>query len=203
MGLQEKKERTKLTIQRKAIDLTLERGLAGFTMQELADAADVSRSTLFNYFPSKADAVLGISKNDRTDTTGLERMLDDLPVAATPLEDAARQVQAILSLLELGDEYKAIYRLMLQAVEHESKLREAFDKNNRQTVAWVASRLEQRFGSAVSPSDRKLVAALVGSLLQEAIARYLDASPDQTLAQVFTEVVNDASYLAGSDVRVA
>ena len=58
MGLQEKKERTKLTIQRKAIDLTLERGLAGFTMQELADAADVSRSTLFNYFPSKADAVL-------------------------------------------------------------------------------------------------------------------------------------------------
>ena len=172
-------------------------------MQELADAADVSRSTLFNYFPSKADAVLGISKNDRTDTTGLERMLDDLPVASTPLEDAARQVQAILSLLELGDEYKAIYRLMLQAVEHESKLREAFDKNNRQTVAWVASRLEQRFGSAVSPSDRKLVAALVGSLLQEAIARYLDASPDQTLAQVFTEVVNDASYLAGSDVRVA
>lgn len=203
MGLREKKERTKLTIQRKAIDLTLERGLAGFTMQELADAAGVSRSTLFNYFPGKVDAVLGVSKSADAGTAGLERMLDDLPVAATPLEDAAKQVQAILSLLELGDEYKAIYRLMLQAVEHESKLREAFDKNNRQTVAWVASRLEQRFGSAVSPSDRKLVAALVGSLLQEAIARYLDASPDQTLAQVFTEVVNDASYLAGSDVRVA
>ena len=196
MGLQEKKERTRLTIQRKAIDLTLERGLAGFTMQELADAAGVSRSTLFNYFPGKVDAVLGVSKSDDAGAAGLERMLDDLLVAATPLEDAAKQVQVILSLLELGDEYKAIYRLMLQAVERESKLKEAFDANNRQTVVWVASRLEQRFGDAVSPSDRELVAALVGSLLQEAIARYLDASPDQTLAQVFAGVVADASRLA-------
>lgn len=203
MGLREKKERTKLTIQRKAIDLTLERGLAGFTMQELADAAGVSRSTLFNYFPGKVDAVLGVSKTDGAGAAELERMLDDLLVAATPLEDAAKQVQAILSLLELGDEYKAIYRLMLQAVEREPRLKEAFDANNRQTVVWVASRLEQRFGDAVSPSDRKLVAALVGSLLQEAIARYLDASPDQTLAQVFAEVVADALYLAGSDVRAA
>jgi len=196
MGLQEKKERTRLTIQRKAIDLTLERGLAGFTMQELADAAGVSRSTLFNYFPGKVDAVLGVSKSDDAGAAELERMLDDLLVAATPLEDAAKQVQAILSLLELGDEYKAIYRLMLQAVERESKLKEAFDANNRQTVVWVASRLEQRFGDAVSPSDRELVAALVGSLLQEAIARYLDASPDQTLAQVFAGVIADASRLA-------
>lgn len=196
MGLQEKKERTKLTIQRKAIDLTLERGLAGFTMQELADAAGVSRSTLFNYFPGKVDAVLGVSRSDDAGAAGLERMLDDLLVAATPLEDAAKQVQAILSLLELGDEYKAIYRLMLQAVEREPKLKEAFDANNRQTVVWVASRLEQRFGDAASPSDRELVAALVGSLLQEAIARYLDASPDQTLAQVFAGVVADASRLA-------
>ena len=196
MSLQEKKERTKLAIQRKAIDLTLERGLAGFTMQELADAAGVSRSTLFNYFPGKVDAVLGVSKSDAAGTAGLERMLDDLPVAATPLEDAARQVHAILSLLELGDEHKAIYRLMLQAIEREPKLQEVFEANNRQTVVWAAGRLEQRFGDAVSPSDRKLVAALVGSLLQEAIARSLDASPDRTLAQVFAGVVADASRLA-------
>ena len=39
--------------------LTDEHGLDGFTMDDLADAADVSRRTLFNYFPSKVDAVLG------------------------------------------------------------------------------------------------------------------------------------------------
>ncbi len=39
--------------------LTDERGLDGFTMDELAEDAEVSRRTLFNYFPSKIDAVLG------------------------------------------------------------------------------------------------------------------------------------------------
>lgn len=42
-----------------ALRLTDEHGLDGFTMEDLAEAADVSRRTLFNYFPSKLDAVLG------------------------------------------------------------------------------------------------------------------------------------------------
>lgn len=39
--------------------LTDELGLDGFTMDDLAAAADVSRRTLFNYFSGKIDAVLG------------------------------------------------------------------------------------------------------------------------------------------------
>jgi AcrR family transcriptional regulator len=39
--------------------LTDERGLDGFTLDDLAAAAGVSRRTLFNYFPGKVDAVLG------------------------------------------------------------------------------------------------------------------------------------------------
>ena len=42
-----------------AQELTLEHGLDGFTMDDLAQRAEVSRRTLFNYFPSKDDAVLG------------------------------------------------------------------------------------------------------------------------------------------------
>lgn len=39
--------------------LTDQFGFDGFTMDELAEAAGVSRRTLFNYFPGKLDAVLG------------------------------------------------------------------------------------------------------------------------------------------------
>lgn len=39
--------------------LTDDHGLDGFTMEDLAEAAGVSRRTLFNYFPGKLDAVLG------------------------------------------------------------------------------------------------------------------------------------------------
>lgn len=39
--------------------LTDQHGLDGFTMDDLATEAGVSRRTLFNYFPGKIDAVLG------------------------------------------------------------------------------------------------------------------------------------------------
>ena len=41
--------------------LTVDRGLDGFTMDDLAEAAGVSRRTLFNYFRSKTDAILGVA----------------------------------------------------------------------------------------------------------------------------------------------
>src|SRR4051812_12690148 len=44
-----------------AQQLTEQHGLEGFTMEELAESAGVSRRTLFNYYPSKIDAVLGAS----------------------------------------------------------------------------------------------------------------------------------------------
>ncbi|MBF4163672.1 TetR/AcrR family transcriptional regulator [Nocardioides acrostichi] len=54
-----KREQTWLRIVRAAQALCLDRGFDGFTLDELAEASDVSRRTLFNYFPSKVDAVLG------------------------------------------------------------------------------------------------------------------------------------------------
>ena len=50
---------TTLRIARCARRLAADRGLDGFTMEELAQEAGVSRRTLFNYFPGKVDAVLG------------------------------------------------------------------------------------------------------------------------------------------------
>jgi AcrR family transcriptional regulator len=58
-GRAEKQALTRVRIVRCAQRLCLEAGFDGFTMDELAEAAAVSRRTLFNYFPSKVDAVLG------------------------------------------------------------------------------------------------------------------------------------------------
>lgn len=74
--------------------LTEECGLDGFTMDDLARSADVSRRTLFNYFPSKLDAVLGaalqIDPDDLlTFSTGgpTGNLLEDLGVLAEALLD--------------------------------------------------------------------------------------------------------------------
>ena len=54
-----KRQETSRRIMRAAGRLTLERGLDGWTMDDLAAEAQTSRRTLFNYFPDKVDAVVG------------------------------------------------------------------------------------------------------------------------------------------------
>lgn len=57
---QQRRERTHAAIHEAALTLVLEKGLKTTTTDEIAEAAGVSPRTLFNYFASKEDAVLGL-----------------------------------------------------------------------------------------------------------------------------------------------
>lgn len=58
-GLRErKKARTRAVIREHALRLFLDQGYEATTVQQVADAAEVSLSTLFRYFPTKARLVL-------------------------------------------------------------------------------------------------------------------------------------------------
>ena len=59
MMLSAKQETTLRTIRRCAVRLAVDRGYDGFTMDDLAAAAGVSRRTVFNYVAGKEDAVFG------------------------------------------------------------------------------------------------------------------------------------------------
>lgn len=58
MGLRERKKRqTAMRIWQVAVDLFVERGFDHVSVQEIADAAEVSKMTVFNYFGTKEDLV--------------------------------------------------------------------------------------------------------------------------------------------------
>jgi AcrR family transcriptional regulator len=54
-----KKLATRRLLRRVALDLVAQRGLANVTVEDIAEAAEVSPRTFFNYFPSKEAALFG------------------------------------------------------------------------------------------------------------------------------------------------
>ncbi|WP_281451415.1 TetR/AcrR family transcriptional regulator [Paenarthrobacter nitroguajacolicus] len=76
-GLRERKRvATRLAITAVARSLTAERGLNGYTVEEVCEEAGISRRTFFNYFHSKEDAVIG-SFSDETPHDALENFNRD------------------------------------------------------------------------------------------------------------------------------
>jgi AcrR family transcriptional regulator len=78
LGLRERKKiQTKETIQREAYRLFEEHGYANTTVEQIAEAAEVSPSTFFRYFPSK-ELVLMADDLDRVTIDALARQPADL-----------------------------------------------------------------------------------------------------------------------------
>ena len=83
VGLRERKrQRTLSEIQRVALDLFQRQGYEATTIEQIAEEAEVSPSTVYRYFPTKEDLVL----NDEYDPVILAAIAagppDESPVAA-------------------------------------------------------------------------------------------------------------------------
>jgi len=85
-----KKLATRRLLRRAALELVSERGLANVTVEDIAEAADVSPRTFFNYFPSKEAALFG-GYEERAAALR-ERVATSLP--GKPAIDVLRTVMA-------------------------------------------------------------------------------------------------------------
>lgn len=82
-GLRErKKQATRRALQRIALELVASQGLEQVTVEQIADAADVSARTFFNYFATKEDALVA---TDPDAVLQIRAQLAQRPAQESPL----------------------------------------------------------------------------------------------------------------------
>ena len=95
-GLRErKKARTRAAIRREAMRLFREHGYEETTVEQIAEAAEVSPSTFFRYFPTKEDVVL----LDEYDDLIVEAFRAQ-PPELTPLQAIRKALSEVMGTLK-------------------------------------------------------------------------------------------------------
>ena len=183
-GLRErKKAKTRLMIQQHALRLFLRQGYDGTSIEDIAEAAEISPSTVFRYFPTKPDLVI----YDDLD----ERMVEAF--RSQPPELNA--VQALRAMVRAGfgsvaGEELAVQRERERLMRSVPELRAAMLDELARTVDEVAGLVAERSGR--SPDDDEVV-ALAGAAIGVSIAAWLATDGDDL----------DARYLDRIDAGMA
>lgn len=182
------RRRTAAQITRSAQELAQERGLDGFTMDELAEAAGVSRRTLFNYVEGKLDAVLG----------------------APPAPDPARLVEFRQGgpTGRLADDVKAVFAALLgtqdapadelertrRLIASDARLYKAMHDKFARFADFFAAALVERDGASFDAARAKAAATVTLSLFDVALEAFVD-DPSISLADHYVAAFDGAAIL--------
>lgn len=142
-----KKQETHRALRYAALKLVAERGFAHVTVEDIAEAADVSTRTFFNYFPSKESVVVGA---DPGRIEELRSRLIARPVDESPLE-AMREVTiayagAIDTELDDLEEGKEAWFRRLCIVRSDPDVHGAYVRHIGEVERNLVEALAQRLG---------------------------------------------------------
>lgn len=183
---------TSLRITRSAMRLADEHGLDGFTMDDLAEAAQVSRRTLFNYFPSKVDAVLG-------DWPVLDQAAVDTFCAGGPSGDLVVDLRNLVApLLDTKDVDRETITLSRRILVANPRLLSAVHVRHEAMSAEVVAHIVTREGAAFSRPRAKVAVALLAAVFHSAIDNYLDDRRARSLIHHVDETFTTARSLLGA-----
>jgi AcrR family transcriptional regulator len=143
-----KKQATRRSLRRIALDLVAERGFAHVTVEDIAAAAEVSPRTFFNYFQSKEAALFGA---DPERTAELRRRIVEEAPGETALEalrrimiDEARHRSA--EIADLGGEKQEWMRHM-RVTQADPHLRAARAAHMASVESDIATAVAERLGT--------------------------------------------------------
>jgi len=159
VGLRErKKERTRRTIRSEAMRLFREQGYAETTVEQIAEAADVSPSTFFRYFPSKEQVAL----TDDLDPPMIEA-ISRQPAELSPLRAFVRGVVEVFESLDPED--LAFEQQRMRLIYTVPELSSVIARETERNVRLVAGLVAQRVGRSPDELEvRAFAGALIGAM---------------------------------------
>ena len=179
VGLRErKKARTRAEIQRQALRLFRERGYEETTVGRIAEAAEVSESTFFRYFPTKEDVVLW----DELDPLVFEAFKKQPPEMG-PIRALRESIRDVLSGTSAAEKADLLGRLeVLMSVP---PLRAMLLDGLRGPMGLLARAMAERAGRRPDdPAVRALAGAVMGIGLS---AMFAVADPEADVVSLIDE----------------
>jgi AcrR family transcriptional regulator len=175
-----------------AMKLTDDHGLDGFTMEDLATAAGVSRRTLFNYFPGKLDAVLGEWP-----------ALDDDDVdefrAGGPEGDLLLDLRVlVMPLLGDGAVDRDALGMSRRVLRSSPRLMAAIHERYEGISTDVIQHVVVREGSTFGKASAKVAVTILAALLDAALDTFLDDPRARPISYHFDESLRTARSLLGA-----
>jgi AcrR family transcriptional regulator len=182
-GLRErKKQRTRDALCAAAFDLFIRKGFEATTVDEIADAVEVSSRTFFRYFAGKDDVILASLDQQYTDVfAAFERR-----PAGEPVLTALRRATAeVLSLYETGgpsgaaERFANVTRLLTISPALAGRSLELCTTR----IDELSERIARRMGvPPVTDPRPALVAAVVMSAVQTAAGAWRENEPDAAMS---------------------
>ncbi|WP_425464361.1 TetR family transcriptional regulator [Paenibacillus anaericanus] len=177
MGLRErKKAKTMTAIQMHAMRLFREQGYKATTVEQIADAAEISPSTFFRYFATKEDVVI----TDNYDPL-LITAFENQPPHLSPLQ--AIRGAMISEVAGTPEDELEMARERNQLIMMVPELRAAMLNNLTQMMQLIAEMVAKRIGS--KPDDiavRTFAGAIIG--VNISVMLYCADHPDANFATV-------------------
>lgn len=163
--------------------LTAERGLSGFTIEEVCAAVDVSRRTFFNYFASKEDAVLGANPEEEFRRFGEQFVARGAGSWPDVLGDL---IALAIEHIESDDLDPREHTDLMAALEREPRLLARFMGITRDRDRQFRSLIASRQG--VDDDDPRVVAtvSVLGSLMRSSADSFVAPHNDRDFATILT-----------------
>ncbi|MFE7631000.1 TetR/AcrR family transcriptional regulator [Kocuria sp. NPDC057446] len=154
--------------------LTAERGLAGFTVEELCADVGISRRSFFNYFASKDDAVLGTPARDPLEAFGAEFVAGGSAPDGPPLLTALQELVVRSFAVMEGPQDRT---LLLDVLRREPALLQRLTETMDRRLADLTQLIAHRQGCADGDPFPGVAAAVVAHLAGHTVHELLESRP--------------------------